>query len=221
MVSVIIYVEGGNVGVPSSAIDSSTIFRENFHRLLSQIPGIGQNLRIQVIGSISYASKYLERINEAKEQAVLLVDLDGPPAIRAERVSGFYAGQDVTCLFFMVQEMESWILSQPSVLDVHASNEHLKRVNVDEHIGDNLLLKGKHPQDINDPATKLDTLFRQYFKVQKVRDGKLKYKPKSYEKNKDGPQLIGLLDFDLLKKAFEDADRLGTYLARLTDENTV
>jgi hypothetical protein len=219
MVRVVIYVEGANVGASSSAIDSSTLFRENFHRLLAQVMPTDGDLSIQVIGSIHNAPKYLERINAKKDNAALLVDLDGPPSERETRVTEFYGEQDVRCLFFMVQEMESWIISQPKVLDGYAINENLVRGKKNEDIGNNKLLKDKHPQDISDPAAKLNTLFRQYFKAQKIKDGKTKLKPRSYIKSKDGPQLIGLLNYDRLKADFEDAERLGFYLSCLVDGN--
>lgn len=86
--------------------------------------------------------------------------------------------------------------------------EGLIRKRLHEEINNNSLIKDKHPERINKPSEKLDTIFRQYFDVVKIRGGFEKKIGKRYSKAKDGPKLIGLLELQTLMQDFNEARKL-------------
>ena len=216
MVSVTIYIEGGTISTNTSAeaqtIDNSNVFREGFHNLFSQkLAEDDFNLIVQPIGPISQTKSYLKKLIDEEIEGVILIDLDGPKNQKNDRLQS-YLPLDTSRLFFMIQEMESWILSQPEKLDEHAANEGLTRKRINEEIKNDSLIRNTHPEELSDPSGKLNTLFRKYFSIEKNRRGKVKNKPKSYSKTKDGPKLIGLLNLDSLVKIFDEANSLIIHL---------
>ncbi|MBV6429621.1 MAG: hypothetical protein KIPDCIKN_04186 [Haliscomenobacter sp.] len=216
MVSVTIYIEGGTVNANESAeaqtIDNSSVFREGFHKLFSQkFAEDDFDLIVQPIGPISQTKNYLKRLIDDEIDGVILIDLDGPKNQKNDRLQS-YSPLDTSRLFFMIQEMESWILSQPEKLDEHAENEGLTRKRRNEEIENDPLIRNTHPEELSDPSGKLNTLFRKYFSIEKNRRGKVKKGPKSYSKTKDGPKLIGLLNLDSLIEVFDEANNLIIFL---------
>ncbi|MGE0086785.1 MAG: DUF4276 family protein [Desulfococcaceae bacterium] len=214
MVDITIYVEGGveSENPAVLTVDNSAIFRENFHKLFSQKLSHAEfNLRIEPFGSVTKAKKMLERTETQNINAVLLIDLDAPKEERNERL-GYYAPLDTTKIFFMIQEMEAWILSQPDKIEEFGKNEGLIRKRDNEDISLNSLIKNKHPEQIQKPGEKLDTILRQYFDIVKTRQGKERKTAKRYSKAKDGPKLIGLLELQILMNCFDEAERLVDYI---------
>jgi len=215
MVDLTIYVEG--VQSEKSAVltvDNSAILRENFHKLFSQkLSSTEFNLRIKPFGTITQARKMLELMDTQGINAVLLIDLDAPPEKRDERLNQ-YKPFDTTKIFFMIQEMEAWILSQVDKIEEFGKTEGLIRKRNNEDINNNSLIKNKHPEQINKPSEKLDTILRQYFDIVKIRRGKERKIGKRYSKAKDGPKLIGLLNLQNLRQYFDEAKRLVDYIKR-------
>ncbi len=215
MVDITIYIEGlqsDNSAVLT--IDNSAIFRENFHKLFSQkLSSTEFNLRIQPFGSITQARQMLKLMDTQRINAVLLIDLDAPKERREERLNQ-YKSFDTTKIFFMIQEMEAWILSQIDKIEEFGKTEGLIRKRDHEDMNNNSLIKNKHPEEINRPSEKLDTILRQYFDVVKIRRGKQRKIGKRYSKAKDGPKLIGLLNLQILMQDFDEAKRLVDYIKR-------
>ncbi len=89
MVDITIYTEGVQSENPAVlTIDSSVIFRENFHKLFSQkLPSKEFNLRVKPFGTITQARKMLERIENQDINAVLVIDLDAPKEKKDERLN--------------------------------------------------------------------------------------------------------------------------------------
>ena len=203
MVKITIYIEGGVPNSEESFLDNSVVFRENFHQLFVQkLPQNSFDLAIQSIGQISQAAKHLEKINAQNINGVLLIDLDGPKSIKAERLRNNYSSEP-SKVFFMIQEMEGWIISQPEKIEEYARTNAFifKRT---EPVRNNSLIFGIHPEEIVKPGNRLDTIFRQHFAQEK----RHKTKPKNYVKSKDGPALIGLLDLDNLFEVFDEVQNL-------------
>lgn len=208
-VDITIYIEGVQSENPAVlTVDSSALFRENFHQLFSQkLSPTEFNLRIKPFGSITQARKMLEQIDTQGINAVLLIDLDVPKEKKDERLNQ-YKPFDTTQVFFMIQEMEAWILSQVDKIEAFGKDEGLIRKKEQENINNNVLIKNKHPEQIKKPSEKLDTLLRQYFDVSKIRRGKERKIGKRYSKAFDGPKLIGLLELQTLMQYFDEASRL-------------
>lgn len=216
MIDITIYIEGVQGGESKNnaalTVDNSAVFRESFHKLFSQqLSPTNFNLIIQPFGSITRAREMLGRIEEAETNAVILIDLDGPKEEREERLKR-YSSFDTTKIFFMIQEMEAWILSQVDKIEEFGINEGLTRKIANEDIKNNSLIKNKHPEEISKPSKTLDTIFRQYFRVIRIRGGKEKLKGKRYLKAKDGPKLIGLLELQFLMEDFDEVRRLIDYI---------
>ncbi|HDN27987.1 MAG TPA: DUF4276 family protein, partial [Thioploca sp.] len=125
-----------------------------------------------------------------------------------------YKPFDTAKVFFMIQEMEAWILSQVDKIEEFGKDEGLIRKRDNEEISGNSLIKNKHPEQINKPSEKLDTIFRQYFDVVKIRRGFERKIGKRYSKAFDGPKLIGLLDLQTLMQYFDEAKRLIDYIKK-------
>ncbi|MCK7556555.1 DUF4276 family protein [Chitinophaga sedimenti] len=166
---------------------------------------------IQPIGSITKTRRYLEKITSEGVDGVLLIDLDASKSQAAIRRTGF-GPDNASKVYFMIQEMEAWIISQIDCLSEYAANEGYIRKRESEVMKNNPLIKDKKYEELVKPSGLLDTIFRQYFDVKSTRGGKIKAKGKRYSKTQDGPNLVALLDVELLCQEFEDAQRLFRYL---------
>jgi len=124
-------------------------------------------------------SKFRTAPAEPGEERYLLVDSDEPITDRADLVGRvnekcsqknckFEATEDNT--FFMVQEVEAWILSQPQALKQRGVTQGLPVANI---------------ESIRKPSDMLTEIYR--------RNGK------AYHKVKEFPRVFGLLDSTLLK----------------------
>ncbi|MEO8147081.1 MAG: DUF4276 family protein [Bacteroidia bacterium] len=208
MVKLIVYIEGPPE-VPGA--DSSVLFREGFNRLLSQkFPNQDFNLVIQSIGSVTQTKIYLKKIIDENIEGVLLIDLETSKSNKDEKLNN-YSPLDTSRIYFMIQEMEAWILSQPEKIEIYGEQENYKRKNPIA-IAENALLKNKHPEDIEKPSEKLNTILSQTFEIIKERHGKQKKAPKRYKKTYDGPNLIAILDLDNLESTFEDVKSMVSYI---------
>ncbi len=197
-------------------VDNSAVFRENFHKLFSQKLSSSEfNLSIAPFGTITQARKMLEHVETHKLNAVLLIDSDAPKEEKDERLK-YYKPFDTTKIFFMIQEMEAWILSEVVKIEEFGKSEGLIRKRIDEDIKNNSLIKDKHPEQIDKPSEKLDIILRQYFDVVKIRQNKERKIGKRYSKTKDGSKLIGLLELQILMECFDEAKRLVDYIRQQT-----
>ena len=215
MIDITIYIEGVKSDNPAVVtVDNTAVFRENFHKLFSQqLSSEKFNLIIQPFGTITQSRKMLEHIENQGINGVLLIDLDAPKEQKVERHNQ-YEPFDTSKIFFMIQEMEAWILSQVDKIEEFARNEGLIRKRLNEDIQSNPLIKNIHPEAITKPDEKLDTIFRQYFDIVKIRGNKESRKGKRYSKTKDGAKLIGLLELKFLMRDFDEAQRLVDYIQR-------
>lgn len=97
--------------------------------------------------------------------------------IPADRQSG---------IFFMIQEMEAWILKQPECLDRWGKAQGYTRKRTDEKIENHSLIRGKDIEKITKPSEKLGVLIRAFF--EKNAEGKKK--SVSYGKLKSAPEIL-------------------------------
>jgi 5S rRNA maturation endonuclease (ribonuclease M5) len=160
MVEITIYIEGMPSENPAVlTVDNSAIFRENFHQLFSQKLSTTEfNLRIKPFGSITQAKKMLEQIETQGINAILLMDLDAPKEKIDERLNQ-YQPFDTSKIFFMIQEMEAWIISQIDKIEEFGKNEGLIRKRNNEAINNNSLIKKTNHQNRFTNQVKNWTLF--------------------------------------------------------------
>ncbi|MBG0764934.1 MAG: DUF4276 family protein [Tissierellales bacterium] len=215
MVTVKIVVEGGIM--PSSNIEAQTIanserLRESFYKLLVQVIEPEYfNLQIEMGAGEKNACKIFKRtVNE--NHCSLLIDLDGGEEIRESRLSDLEINDYSEFVFFMIQQMEAWILSQPVSIDkgmTFFTREKQEKVLSEDPIFSYL------PYEISQPASKLNTILSRYYSFQK-RGVK---KKKKYGKLKDAPLFIENLDAKELAETFEDVANLFRFIETTMPNN--
>lgn len=209
MVDVTILIEGDDSplnreaatmgGIPSLRAAFNILFRK-------EIDTNDFNLSVDTYGSIKNTKKTLQKTKRIQPQPFFLIDLDWPKEKKEIRLKDNYDTEDWPRIFFMIQRMEAWILSQPEIVERFGSQIQVYQISSIKPIAENLLIRNKHPEEISQPDVVLATIFRQYFKVsKKVGD---KPKPKIYSKSKDAPELIKLLDSKVLRATFDEFDNL-------------
>jgi len=152
--------------------------REGFRKLLEQkIRG--------VMPRISMGESKNQTINKFlhTDHAKLLCDLDNPPEHIEADLHKYGLLNNRNNVFYMIQEMEAWFLSQPDALDKFFGEEISKRI-----------LK-KKTELITEPDRELQNITRN------SRKGK-------YHKVKHGAQLLQMLDAGRLYADFADFKRL-------------
>jgi len=210
MVDITIYIEGGvlpHENTDVQTLNNSQKLRESFHLLFSQITDTKNfNLIVEQGSGITQTVNFF-KLDIISEDKILLIDLDASKEHRSEKIKDIGLENKKESVFFMVQEMEAWILSQPDKIDDSFSLKY-KRERNGEKIKDDNLLIGMHPEDIYKPSKVLQTILKRYFSH--VKRGKVK--KKEYGKLKDAPELIALLDANELKRIFSDVAELGKKL---------
>lgn len=213
MVEITVFVEGGVVPHEKdsvSTVDNSERFRKSFRKLLNQLIA-NQNFKI----IIENRGGYKPTVNGFKnnllknENSFLLIDLDKPSAERENQIVYFGIENEQEKVFFMVQKMEAWILSQPEKIE--ECYQFLKRKEAEKAISEDNLLKDKHPENIYQPDSVLNTILQRYFEYEK--QGKIK--KKKYGKLKDAPDLLEKLDTEKLKATFADVQRICEHIPLL------
>ncbi len=220
MVALTVYVEGGVLPHPNIdplTLDNSDRLRRSFHTFFSKLLSPQDTIDIKVLpdaGDKQSAKFLLEHSSIATDtNVVLFVDLDKAPDKRGDRIAELGLNEVSEQVYFMVQEMEAWFIAQPEIFTSFADTEGYERKKPDAKIPNNSLLKNKHPETIEEPSAKLDTIFGQHFAIQKKAGGKLK--PASYKKLKHSSLLLELLDAPKLSPIFSDVKRFQEYLGTL------
>lgn len=194
MVTVTVFFEGGGRSHDNKnveTVENTSRLRESFNKLLNQ--GLAnENVKIQA--QPAYSITNVVKIRQ--KNSLLLMDLDGSKTIKQQRIMDNKLIDIQDTLFFMVQEMEAWILSQPEVIETVFSHYKTKGglISEDEAI------KGKEIENITKPSNVLYILLQRHFtytkgeKVKKLKYGKLTH----------SPSLIERLNIQKLCETFED-----------------
>uniref|UniRef100_A0AAU6WS54 DUF4276 family protein n=1 Tax=Chryseobacterium endophyticum TaxID=1854762 RepID=A0AAU6WS54_9FLAO len=174
-----------------------TDFRKAFRILFQQVisSDVYPKIVIETIGTISPTEEYKLILKKELEEDVfscLLLDLDGNKTEKSKRIDNNWKDLDSNKIYFFVQEMESWILSQPDTFISY----------FDEKIGRNNkqpleIEKYKHYytadfESIDKPCDKLYDFIKYYWK-------------QKYHKTQIAPKLIQRLSLIQLTKDFPDA----------------
>ena len=182
--------------------DNSERLRQAFSKLLNS--GL-KNEKVRIVAAPMHSNRNLKTVASNWSQGeYILIDLDAPESHKPTFIENQKLAALQDHVFFMVQEMEAWILSQPEAIDrVFA---HLKSANTP--IADEEALQVGHPSLIVKPYEKLHIILGRHFEYEKAG----RKKKQKYGKLKDGPALIEGLDVESLKASFED---LKMMLARI------
>lgn len=195
MVTVTILFEGGadpRSNPNAETVDNTVALRESFNKLFnSGLPSEMVKVQAEPVYSISNAVKIRQK------DAFLLIDLDATKDKKMQRLEDNQLLDIQEFVFFMVQSMEAWILSQPEVIEKVFERNKIKQ----ENIADDPLIKGKNPEEIHKPDWVLNVILQRFFAEQKAE----KLKKLKYGKLKTAPQLIENLDITVLCQIFEDA----------------
>lgn len=180
---------------------NSQRFRESFKKLfLSAFPEEELTIVVQNGSGNHQTVNFFKNEAHTIPEVLLLIDLDGPKTDRENVLNRLDLSEFEQRVFFIIQAMESWILSQPDKIESCYANFRYRNTPI---ASDNLL-QGKNPEDIPSPDRILEIILGRFFRIKRNgKNQKLKY-----SKLKDAPDLIELLDFNRLRGTFEDANRL-------------
>ncbi len=206
MVTIKIVVEGGVLphdNIDAETFDNSEKFRESFHLLLS---GIFEPSSFNLV--IESGSGYKQAVKsfiatQPDGNCILLIDSDCPESDLANKLEEFSLSEYKDQVFFMVQAMETWILSQPSAIIKTYSDTFIRTGNIE---GDDIFKL--IPENIKNPDYWLGIVLSRYFRYKK--NGTTK--KKKYGKLKDGPLLLANLNMAGLIKQFNEVRRINAYL---------
>ena len=189
MVKVRIFVEGGAHpnNTPNAATATNSVFlRQSLNKLLND----------------AFDNSKVSIVNNADTSALLLIDLDGIEATKTTRLSELGLNDCKDRVFFMVQQMEAWILSQPMRLQEGLSKRYEKHTDFD--MATDPLIAGIDVQTISNPSQILDHLLKKHF--HELKNGVRK--ELKYGKLKNSYLLIALLDITELRNNFIDVENL-------------
>jgi Domain of unknown function (DUF4276) len=198
VVTVKIFFEGGadpRSNPNADTFDNTNRLRESFNKLLNS--GF-DNEKVKIIAEPAFSITNLVKIREI--DSLFLMDLDAVKDKREQRIKDNQLTDIQEFVFFMIQRMESWILSQPEVIEEVFAYYKSKS----DLIKNDPSILNKHPENILYPDEVLNTIFQRYFVINKA--GKMK--KLKYGKLKHSPDLIEKLDLQKLRNAFEDVERL-------------
>ncbi|KAA6315926.1 hypothetical protein EZS27_033691 [termite gut metagenome] len=206
MVEISLIIEGGVL--PGSAdvvtMDNSQALRQSLHRIFKDVLGLEVSIKIQLGAGYRAATRQFAASSE--KNCCLYVDLDN----KRECIPDWFdklvtenPGKPIHILddkrqnvFFMIQEMEAWILKQPAAIERWGKDNHYIRTHSNEPIEGHSLIAGKNIEDINKPSNTLGEIIKHFFS--KERDGKLK--KVQYGKLKSAPGLLDCLNATELKE---------------------
>ncbi len=177
-------------------MDNSVALRQSLHRIFSEI--LNQGVQITVMLKSGIIASYKKFTSEYTESLILFVDSDCSPEKMSSWFDNFEKkenekrkkhGEEPNFqipvqyrkkIFFMIQEMESWILKDFSSIEKWAKKNDYKRLREKEDMSQHTLVKARNIECIKKPSEKLNSLFKIYFEKnngEKVSYGKLKTAP--------------------------------------------
>ena len=153
--------------------------RQGFHKLLkSELKGIMPKI-IMGNGKSQAITKFKK--SNLSDFSYLLIDLDANEVEKEKSLNESGLKKEEDFVFFMIQEMEAWFISQPEILDKFYDSK--------------LKLPNKNPKEIQNPASLLEQI------TKGTKKGK-------YHKVKHGTALLELLDTGLLKTSFQEFNNM-------------
>lgn len=208
MVEVTLLVEGGlhpNSNDSAETFENSAKLRESLYKLLNNGLEVKENISLKIEMRGSYKAVIDFKKQPLSQHILALIDFDvfqrGDESFDA--IQGYRE-----FIFFMVQAMESWILSQPDAIE-----RAFEPYKVDKQpVGENKHIKSVAPELISSPDKVLDTLLKEHFRQEK----KGRVLPIKYKKLGNSHVLLEQLDIHRLKEQFIDVKNLLNKINELT-----
>ncbi len=187
--------EGDSADVKT--MDNSAALRESLNRIFSE--SIGKKDEVQIIVEMQggYKNVCKEFLKKKDAAIVMFIDSDCPLQNRVDWFEKLKDNDSIDIpkdfranIYFMIQEMEAWILKDLTSIERWAEREGLERTDrkpLEKHS----LVYGKEVECISKPNDKLAQLVKHFFKKngKKVRYGKLK----------TAPAILDCIDVKILK----------------------
>jgi len=212
MAIVRIYIEGGTVAHANDAaatVANTLALREAFYKLFNQRLGhYDFNLELELGGGwVPTRNSWFKKLGTADE-GKLLVDLDRPAGEEDQRLLQLNIEQPHQHLvYFMVQEMETFFLSQPAIFNLAFANR--KRIKPDQAIADDDTIAYNEVRDIRNPAGVVNTILGRYYRIEKRGKGR---KQKYGSKLREGALLLERVNLEQLTQNFPEMLALVTAL---------
>lgn len=212
MVEIRIVIEGGilpHMNIAAATINNSERLRESFHKLLSKAFNPDTfNLIVEVGAGYKNAAKSFKDYAQNDSKTLLLIDLDGAKSTKQTRLTELEIEVFSNRVFFMIQEMEAWILSQPESIEACYNPRFIReKSEIKIRDAESKLFKD-HPEEFINPTRILETILGRYYSEKKSNVKK----KKKYGKLKDAPLLIEYLNINQLIETFEDLKSLREYI---------
>jgi hypothetical protein len=208
MVSITIFVEGGTLPPQNDAantVDNSVKLTESFNKLFRGVFDEDEfSVKIELKGGEKNAASFFKKAVADGKVSTLLVDVYKQKT-KEEKIAYLKLEKEQGAVFFMVREMEAWILSQLDVIQQFSELENLDRKREEQLIINHKQIKEKKIPEIDHPSKALKVIMEYFFKK---KNGK-KYK---HGKLKHTPTMIALLDIQKLREDFEDVEKLIQYI---------
>jgi Domain of unknown function (DUF4276) len=194
MVTVKVFFEGGANPLSNpdvATVDNTNRLRESFNKLLNS--GFEEE-KVKIQAEPAYSITNVVKIREPN--SLLLIDLDGTVDKKAQRIKDNQLLDVQDFVFFMVQMMEAWILSQPEIIEKVFEYYKIGEAAVK----DDDRIFHKDIESIKQPDEVLKIILQRYFVIEKAG----KTKKLKYGKLKHAPDLIQNLDIQKLREVFND-----------------
>jgi hypothetical protein len=166
---------------------SNGTLSQGFHKLIRQLVDREKMPRIIMGNGKNQAIRKFKN-NRLSDFSYLLIDLDEEEEQKEAELKSLNLGQHEDFVFFMVQEMEAWFISQPEILERHYKEKITPK------------LPKTDPTKIKDPTAVLEKITKDTTK------GK-------YHKVKDGTALLEMLNANRLKSSFKE---FGTMVSKIS-----
>ncbi|MEN9613667.1 MAG: hypothetical protein RLZZ628_4481 [Bacteroidota bacterium] len=211
MVVIKLYTEGGahpHTNPNAMTVTNTAALRESLNKLFNAAFSI-EKVRVECILCGSDVGTKKAFMKSATGNNYLLIDLDGERDSKTTKLTAFDLLEVASKVFFMVQSMESWLLSQPQRLQIGLSARYIKHSLIE--LADDILIVGKSIEQISNADAVLDKLLKNHFHQ---KNGDV-LKPLKYGKLKNAHEIIELLDIHELRNAFIEVDDLLCTIERI------
>lgn len=208
MVEITIIMEGGvnEVAVAASVCDNSNALREALFHVFSEALG-REDVSVRIAMSTGKRAAAKAFVQET-DVVYLYTDLD---AARSHRADWFIKMETDNpqkpivipeekrdYVFFMIQEMEAWILKQPDAIERWAAANNYQHFADRGAVSEHKLITKKDIEAIAKPSNVLADIIKQTFQSDRMRKNGKKFKGVEYSKLKSASGLLSCLDVSLL-----------------------